>query len=226
MIIACPECSVKFMVETEAFGEKSRKVRCGKCTHVWQQEPPSTEDVSTVRQVRIEQTENLAKAVADKKAGVKPNLPALRGAGKIRKALKVACWLLFIFNVFAFILYNKDVVGQTAFYDMIGDYDSRGVEIADVKFTEPLVTKDKIVYYFDWDVQNTRQAPMKVPHVKLALLDADKELIYATEPTETPEMLTKDGEFIFRSNKLIDESKKGRYVVIDIGNPYEITTRD
>lgn len=226
MIIGCPECSVKFMIENDQFGEKPRKVRCGKCEHVWEQEPPSQEDVAELKQVKAEQAENLAKIVTDKRNGVKPNLPTVIKSSKFKRLLKVACWLLFVANVLVFILLNKPLIGQTEFYDLIGDYDSAGVKISSVKFKEPFEEDGKNNYFFDWQVKNDRQNPMRVPHAKMALLDADRNVIFETKPTSVGESLAKDGSFSFASNKLVDESGKGRYVVIDIGNQFEIETRD
>lgn len=214
------------MIENEQFGEKPRKVRCGKCAHIWSQEPPTPEDIGLSRQVRKEQKENLEKVATDRKAGVKPNLPTVIKSGKAKRLLKVACWLLFVANVGVFILLNKPLIGQTAFYDLIGDYDSSGVKISSVKFGEPYKTKAKTIYYFDWEVENERPYEKKIPHAKLALLDAEMNVLQETEPSESGETLSKEGSFTFKSNKLVDESKKGRYVVIDIGNPYEIGTRD
>lgn len=213
------------MVENEKFGTVARKVRCGKCANVWSQEPATPEQIGMERQVRKEQKENLSKAYADQKAGVEPNLPTVVSVNKTAKWLKVACWVVFIVNVFAFITLNKQLIGQTRFYDMIGDYDTAGLKIQDIKFNEPYKTKGKVSYYFDWAVKSVRQDSMRVPHAQLSLLDKNKKLIFATGAAASKEVLAKQGEYVFRSNKLVDETKQGRYVVIDIGNPYEIETR-
>lgn len=226
MIVSCPECSVKFMIENEAFGEAPRKVRCGKCAHVWKQDPPSAEDVGVSRQVRLEQKENLQQMAADKQAGVEPNLPTVVKASKAVKLLKVACWLFFIANVVVFILLNKQLIGQTAFYDLIGDYDTAGVEIDGIKFDEPFKSDGNTTYYFDWGVKNARAEPMQLPHYKLSLLDADKQGLFTSEAIAGQETLAANGEFMFNSNKLVDETGEGRYVVIEIGNAYEIESRD
>ena len=212
------------MVENDQFGDVARKVRCGKCSHVWSQQPATPEQIGMERQVRKEQKDNLAKAYADQKAGVEPNLPVVHKQ-KSTKWLKAACWLLFAFNVWAFIVLNKPMIGQTSFYDMIGDYDTAGLKIQDIKFNVPYKNKDKVTYYFDWAVKSARQDPMRVPHAQLSLLDKNKDLIFTTGAAESNEVLGKQGEYTFRSNKLVDETKEGRYVVIDIGNPYEIETR-
>lgn len=35
MHISCPKCSTKFQVDSQAFGDIARKVKCSKCQHIW-----------------------------------------------------------------------------------------------------------------------------------------------------------------------------------------------
>jgi len=42
MIISCPECAAKFLVDAAALGATGRMVRCGKCAHTWPETPPET----------------------------------------------------------------------------------------------------------------------------------------------------------------------------------------
>lgn len=42
MIISCPECTAKFLIEATALGATGRMVRCGKCAHTWAEAPPET----------------------------------------------------------------------------------------------------------------------------------------------------------------------------------------
>ncbi|NQU71928.1 MAG: zinc-ribbon domain-containing protein [Rhodospirillales bacterium] len=42
MIISCPECTAKFLVDAAALGATGRMVRCGKCAHTWAETPPET----------------------------------------------------------------------------------------------------------------------------------------------------------------------------------------
>lgn len=35
MHISCPKCSTKFHVDSQAFGDVTRKVKCSKCQHLW-----------------------------------------------------------------------------------------------------------------------------------------------------------------------------------------------
>jgi predicted Zn finger-like uncharacterized protein len=41
MIISCQACSTRYLIEPSVLGPKRRLVRCAKCGHSWQQEPPA-----------------------------------------------------------------------------------------------------------------------------------------------------------------------------------------
>ncbi len=40
MLVTCPECSTKYTIDPYVLGTMGRKVRCIRCTHVWNLEPP------------------------------------------------------------------------------------------------------------------------------------------------------------------------------------------
>jgi predicted Zn finger-like uncharacterized protein len=40
MILSCPSCSSRFLVDPRAIGPMGRQVRCGKCKHEWQATAP------------------------------------------------------------------------------------------------------------------------------------------------------------------------------------------
>lgn len=39
MILSCPNCSTRFLVDASALGSTGRSVQCGACGHEWRQEP-------------------------------------------------------------------------------------------------------------------------------------------------------------------------------------------
>lgn len=40
MIVTCPACATRFMIDPRALGAGGRSVRCSQCNHVWVQDPP------------------------------------------------------------------------------------------------------------------------------------------------------------------------------------------
>jgi len=41
MIITCPSCSTRFLLDEADMRESGRKVRCARCSHVWHEQAPS-----------------------------------------------------------------------------------------------------------------------------------------------------------------------------------------
>src|SRR5258708_33935711 len=39
MIVTCPVCSTRYLVDPRALGSAGRLVRCANCSHTWQQAP-------------------------------------------------------------------------------------------------------------------------------------------------------------------------------------------
>jgi predicted Zn finger-like uncharacterized protein len=40
MIVTCPSCSVRYLVDARALGPHGRMVRCARCSHTWREVPP------------------------------------------------------------------------------------------------------------------------------------------------------------------------------------------
>src|SRR5450755_3191907 len=40
MIVSCPACTTRYLLEPAALGASGRTVRCAKCEHSWHQGPP------------------------------------------------------------------------------------------------------------------------------------------------------------------------------------------
>ena len=41
MIVVCPQCSTRYLVDPRALGAGGRRVRCAQCAHTWHHQPPA-----------------------------------------------------------------------------------------------------------------------------------------------------------------------------------------
>ncbi len=84
MILGCPECHTRFAIDAQALRPDGRRVKCGKCDHVWFEEapPPSAAEPLSVTPLEPEEQSRIPS----------PNLPAVTVADQRRTA--GAAWML------------------------------------------------------------------------------------------------------------------------------------
>lgn len=54
MIVTCPACSVRYLVDPRAIGAKGRTVRCARCGHTWPQAAPEDAVLAAAAPVTVE----------------------------------------------------------------------------------------------------------------------------------------------------------------------------
>lgn len=86
MILGCPECQTRFAIDAQALRPDGRRVKCGKCGHVWFEEPPEPSEVEPLSVTPLEPDE-LSHIPT-------PNLPALTVADQRRTA--GAAWVMVV----------------------------------------------------------------------------------------------------------------------------------
>jgi predicted Zn finger-like uncharacterized protein len=102
MIVNCPNCSARFMVEASALGPTGRQVRCGRCKQAWFQGPAEPEAL------RLEQTVPEF-VIRPRTPG--SNLPAL--TPRPRRSLRAFGWLLLLLLLIAALAvawYNRETL--------------------------------------------------------------------------------------------------------------------
>jgi predicted Zn finger-like uncharacterized protein len=102
MIVTCPNCSAKFMVDAAALGPTGRQVRCGRCKEAWFQGPAEPDAV------RLEQTVPEF-IIRPRTPG--SNLPAIKPPP--RRSLRTFGWLLLVLlliGALAVAWYNRDTL--------------------------------------------------------------------------------------------------------------------
>lgn len=98
MILTCPECRTKYIVNPATLGREGRHVRCAKCHHSWRQDPPAIkeEDLSEVAKKSLDQEEKLHQSRKNREtlSAEKVNLPALPDRQLAGSSIKA--WSIFL----------------------------------------------------------------------------------------------------------------------------------
>ena len=87
MILSCPECQTRFAIDAQALRPDGRRVKCGKCEHVWFEDPPPPNAAEPLSVTPLEPEEQSPLPT--------PNLPAITSADQKRTA--GAAWILVCF---------------------------------------------------------------------------------------------------------------------------------
>jgi predicted Zn finger-like uncharacterized protein len=228
MIITCEKCGTQFQFDEERLGVGGRKLRCANCKHVWHVNPPEVELVERTPEPVEEKIQ--PKIRSDKTDAVpapkKTDLPEEEKESQRLVSvslLKVAASILVVLNFVAFIYFNKDIIGQTAFYDTVGNYDTKAIEIANSDITA-LPAEKGTNLQIAWAVKNTSTKILKMPVVRFRLYDAELDKI-GEKRNERENVKIEPGQEQKFKDTLVHNSKKARYFTVEIGNPTELATR-
>ena len=183
MILTCPNCSTKYLVDPAALGVDGRRVRCARCRHIWLQEP----------EVRIADVPPVAPPPDQAERAVRPpNLPATFEQLRQRSLRVVAGWVVLAVVIVG--LLTAGFLGRrhiVAFWPpAIELYDSLGIAVADdggeAIFGEGLAVEDlwhDRVVEGDGEVLvihgrliNRADVARPVPPLRVRLTDADGEI--------------------------------------------------
>jgi predicted Zn finger-like uncharacterized protein len=191
MILSCPSCSTRYLVDPLAIGADGRQVRCARCGHVWRQAPPPPEETSPP--AGAEEEPPILRGPARVRA-LPPgsNLPALREPPR-RRAGGLA-WLALALAVagaigalFAFRQQFVEIWPPASqLYRLAGldaaEKPGQDLDIRDVKF-ERKTDAGRTVLLVTGQVVNPTQGVRPAPRLRVAIGDeARNELVHWTVP--------------------------------------------
>ena len=188
MIVSCPSCATRYLIDPAALGGEGRTVRCAKCSHTWREQPPA----DMPKRVDIFPPDDEPKAVP-----FGSNLPAV--VARRRRANRLG-WLAVgaavIIIVVAGILARGPIVDAWPpagkLYSAIGwgeeKIDITGL-ILNARSTELLFEGGVPVLVARGEIRNESDERRTIPPIRIGLVNAENiEVKYWTFAAEQSEL--------------------------------------
>lgn len=200
MIVTCPVCSTRYLVDPRALGAAGRRVRCANCAHTWYQNPP--EDAP--RRIDLLAAEP---AVATQPSG-RVQLPALsQPRRRSPSVLPLLAVLVLVAALGAGLWVARDeVVGYWPEAERY--YDLLGIPVAStqlpLKLDQMTTTRDVEdglpTLVIQGQVVNVSKVARDVPKLKVILEDSDKHELHSWSFSVTDERLLPGASVSFRTS--------------------------
>jgi len=188
MIVSCPSCTTRYLIDPTALGGEGRTVRCAKCSHTWRERPPA----------------DMPKRIDILPPGAEPrpipfgsNLPAL--VARRRRANRLG-WLAvaaaIVIIVAGAILARGPIVDAwppaEKLYSAVGlgadEIDTSGLEFQNV-VREQMVEGGVPVLVIRGEIYNGADYDRTLPAIRIGLMDAaNVELRHWTFAAEQSEL--------------------------------------
>ena len=172
MIVSCPACSTRYLVEPEALGPKGRMVRCAKCEHSWQQDPPN----DMPHEVDLTIPPRGSMPLPERREAARRGS---RGAG-----LPLLIMVLLALGIAGGYFFRERVIAEwpktAQIYELVGlptKVLGVGLELANVNFTRQQVAGQTIVQV-QGNIFNKTDKEILLPPLKAALQDDSGKLLY------------------------------------------------
>jgi predicted Zn finger-like uncharacterized protein len=176
MIVTCPACSTRYLVDGRALGANGRTVRCAQCSHTWHQTPPD----DMARPVDLASPPNALDLDADRPA----QLPAVQR--KRRFPWTAVSWLVCLALLgsaaVGMAMARDTIVAKwppaSRLYAMVGlpvEPPGAGLDFRKVSQTR-ITDNGKPALQIEGEIVNVSNVARDVPKLRVALKDHDREL--------------------------------------------------
>ena len=204
MIVTCPSCATRYLVDPAALGETGRMVRCARCTHAWTQAPPEDmpKRVDVIRP-------------PDTPMPIPPgsNLPAIPDWSQ---SASPAGWIALVLALVAVIgigLAGRNQIvaawPQAAqLYGLVGlaqESSAEGLELRNVQRSITVVNEQTIVVV-SGEIANLSSQTVRLPNIVAQVMDKDERILESWVLTPASTQLG-PGEMIEFSDRFADPPK-------------------
>lgn len=162
MILTCPECRSRFLVDDTAFGPRARTVRCGKCRHQWQAEAPA----SLTPPIAAEPPSLIAKPIP--KGSNLPVLPESRMAKIKPIAMAVVLLLVLAAGGWGLLTTAFGTVGLG-----LEKLPGGGLALSDVKTHYEQSGSGDYVLVVEGNIRNVGTTQVELPQVNVIIKDVN-----------------------------------------------------
>ncbi len=220
MMLTCPSCATRYVVNPSSIGRAGRDVRCAKCGHTWFEAAPA--DVPMV--------DNIA-PTPEQVRPIPPGsgLPVPVPPSDVTPALRYAAFTaVAACLVAALVLFQPTLQQRLSFltpaYSLLGLNDTRGIVLADVE-----VDKIDEETYSSYTVRgaliNEAKGEKAIPTVRITLLD-DKGKTYRYWDFKQGSKIKPGERLPFTADKLDVRGGTIAHVLVEVGNAVELSLRD
>jgi len=189
MILSCPKCSTRFLIDPNHLGTTGRNVRCGACGHEWHQDPeqPAARNYAPPA-INLDEvvTEPLQRADEDDDGGKKSKKKRKQKKPRARRRLwpRLLAWFLFVFVILAIVAggyrYRGDIA--TRWPASVRIYNALGIKITPPKGEHLVVPEGSVrisrssdgdvpTLIIAGDIENRGTLPQRVSEMRIALVD-------------------------------------------------------
>jgi predicted Zn finger-like uncharacterized protein len=172
MIVTCPDCTTRYLVDPRALGSAGRVVRCAHCSKTWHQTPP--EDFPRSLDMPLADA-------APPLVGSRPQLPALprRRGVPLATAVWMALLAIILASVVGAVVARDQIVvlwpPAARLYAMVGipaTPAGLGLELRKVMPSRG-IENGVAMLIIEGEVANVSQVAHEVPKLKVVLRDRD-----------------------------------------------------